>query len=290
MNKILLAGLIAIVLMPCASRADDAVTDAGASSLKLDIRRIGLELSKTSVKNAREYADSPVSALNASSQDYIKGVFDTVLEYNKNKFKWDNGLYAEYGKTTLRPYDGPTTTDQNADKIIASSDLSYACWDFVGLKLGPTVRGAYDTQFRDNADAPRQNIIRTSAGISLFDHKILKTLYVTGLYEYDFTYAGAQTSKDGMEAGWRAEYAVRDGVKISTSGYYREYFSYSDYVKTDLKRDLNAVLRLDTNLWGDLTMGPYLKYRLAKARGADVYGSNFMLGVSFNYITKFDLM
>lgn len=290
MNKILLAGLIAIVLMPCASRADDAVTDAGASSLKLDIRRIGLELSKTSVKNAREYADSPVSALNASSQDYIKGVFDTVLEYNKNKFKWDNGLYAEYGKTTLRPYDGPTTTDQNADKIIASSDLSYACWEFSGLKFGPTVRGAYDTQFRDNADAPRQNIIRASGGLSLFDHKILKSLYVTGLYEYDFTYAGEQTSKTGAEAGWRAEYAVRDGVKISTSGYYREYFNYSDYVKTDLKRDLNAVLRLDTNLWGDLTMGPYLKYRLAKARGADVYGSNFMLGVSFNYITKFDLM
>lgn len=274
--------LLLTAILPATAVADE--------TLKLDIRRIGLELSKTTVSNAAAYADSPVSALNASSQDYVKGIFDTVLEYNKNKFKWDNGLFAEYGRTTLRPYNGPSTTDQNADKIVVSSDLSYACWDFVGLKLGPTVRGAYDTQFRDNADAPRQNIIRASGGISLFDHKILKSLYITGLYEYDFTYAGAQTSKTGMEAGWRAEYVVRDGVKLSTNGYYREYFDYSDYVSTDLTRDLNAVLRLDTNLWGDFTMGPYVKYRLAKARGADVYGSNFMMGVSFNYITKFDLM
>ena len=274
--------MLLTAILPATAVADE--------TLKLDIRRIGLELSKTTVSNAAAYADSPVSALNASSQDYVKGIFDTVLEYNKNKFKWDNGLFAEYGRTTLRPYNGPSTTDQNADKIVVSSDLSYACWDFVGLKLGPTVRGAYDTQFRDNADAPRQNIIRASGGISLFDHKILKSLYITGLYEYDFTYAGAQTSKTGMEAGWRAEYVVRDGVKLSTNGYYREYFDYSDYVSTDLTRDLNAVLRLDTNLWGDFTMGPYVKYRLAKARGADVYGSNFMMGVSFNYITKFDLM
>ena len=282
------AVLLCLLVVPCVARADDAV--ATNKTLQLDVRRIGLELSKTTVSNAQQYSDSPVSALNASSQDYIKGVLDTVLEYNKNKFKWDNGLFAEYGRTTLRPYNGPTTTDQNADKITLSSDLSYACWDFVGLKLGPTVRGAYDTQFRDNADAPRQNIIRTSAGISLFDHKILKTLYVTGLYEYDFTYAGAQTSKDGMEAGWRAEHVIRDGVKFTTNGYYREYFEYSDYVPTDLKRDLSAIVRLDTNLWGNLTMGPYVKYRLAKARGADVYGSNFMVGVSFNYINKFNLM
>ncbi len=288
MVKKISAVLLCLFIVPCVARADDAV--ATNKTLQLDVRRIGLELSKTTVSNAQQYSDSPVSALNASSQDYIKGVLDTVLEYNKNKFKWDNGLFAEYGRTTLRPYNGPTTTDQNADKITLSSDLSYACWDFVGLKLGPTVRGAYDTQFRDNADAPRQNIIRTSAGISLFDHKILKTLYVTGLYEYDFTYAGAQTSKDGMEAGWRAEYVIRDGVKFTTNGYYREYFEYSDYVPTDLKRDLSAIVRLDTNLWGNLTMGPYVKYRLAKARGVDVYGSNFMVGVSFNYINKFNLM
>ena len=265
----------------------DTTENADASKLLLSVRRIGLDLSQTQVRNAAEYQDSPVSVLNATSQDYIKGVFDTILEFTKNKFKWDNSLFMEYGRTTLKPYDAPPTTDENADKILFSSDLSYACWDWSGLKFGPTVRAAYETQFVDSDDSPRQNILRASGGISLFDHDILKSLYLTGIHEYDFTYAGSQNSKLGAEFGWRMEYEIRPGVKVSSDGYYREYFSYSEYVSTDLERDLSAVLRLDTNLWGSFTMGPYVQYRLAKARGAIDYGSNLIFGISFNYITKF---
>ena len=261
--------------------------DAAESELYLSIRRIGMELSKTEVRNAAEYSDSPVQALKADSQDYIKGVFDAALEYKRGKFKWDNSLFMEYGKTTLKPYNAATTTSENADKILFSSDLSWACWEFGGFKFGPTVRGAYDTEF---VGKPRQNILRSSGGLSLFDHPILKSLYLTGLYEYDFTYAGEQTSKTGAELGWRAEYELRKGVKFSTNGYYREYFSYSDYVPTDLERDFSGVIRMDTNLWGDFTMGPYVQYRRAKARGLEVYGSNFLMGISFNYITRFGLI
>ncbi|MBO8407273.1 MAG: DUF3078 domain-containing protein [Proteobacteria bacterium] len=277
--------------MPLTAMAGDSESLFGLShdsqTLKLSVRRIGLDWSKTQVRNAAQYQDSPVSALNATSQDYIKGVFDTILEFTKNKFKWDNSLIMEYGKTTLKPYNAPATTDENADKILYSSDLSYSCWEFAGLKFGPTVRAAYETQFADSQDSPRQNIVRSSAGISLFDHDIIKSLYLTGIHEYDFTYAGDQNNKIGAEFGWRLEYAIRDGVKVSSDGYYREYFSYSGYVSTDLERDLSAVLRLDTNLWGHFTMGPYVQYRLAKARGADVYGSNLIVGISFNYITDF---
>lgn len=263
---------------------------ADDTSLVLSVRRIGLEWSKTSVENSAQYQDSPVSALNADSQDFIKGVFDTALEYNNNRFQWDNALFMEYGETKLKPYDEPATISENADDILVSSNLSYACWDFSGFKFGPTVRGAYDTEFVARDGTPRQNIIRTNAGISLFDNKVLKSLYLTGVYEYDFTYAGEQTTKFASELGWRLEYQVREGVKVSSNGYYRKYLTYSDYVPTDLTYDLSAVARLDTNLWGDLTMGPYVQYRRGHARGADVYGSNFVLGISFNYITKFGLI
>ena len=283
-----------MLLAPGVATADDSagrgpifgISD-DTDKLQLSVRRIGLDWSKTQVRNAAEYQDSPVAALNATSQDFFKGVFDTILEFTRNKFKWDNSLVMEYGRTTLRPYDAPATTDENADKILYSSDLSYACWDFSGLKFGPTVRAAYETQFVDTDDSPRQNIVRSSAGISLFDHTVIKSLYLTGIHEYDFTYAGSQNSKQGAEFGWRLEYPVRDGVKFSSDGYYREYFLYSEYVGTDLERDFSAVVRLDTNLWGDFTMGPYVQYRLARARQTDLYGSNLIFGISFNYITKF---
>ena len=275
-------------LLPGMALADDAVADKG--KLTLAVRRIGLEWSQTDVKNADVYEDSPVSALKADSQTFIKAVFDTALEYSKNRFQWDNSLFMEYGETKLKPVDEPETVSENADDILLSSNLSYACWEFSGFKFGPTVRAAYDTEFKTADGTPRQNILRTNAGISLFDNEIVKSLYLTGVYEYDFTYAGEQTSKLAAEIGWRLEYQIREGVKLSSNGYYREYLSYSEFVPTDLERDLSAVLRLDTNLWGDLTMGPYVQYRRARARGVDVYGSNFIMGISFNYITSFGLI
>ena len=275
-------------LLPGMALADDAVADKG--KLTLAVRRIGLEWSQTDVKNADVYEDSPVSALKADSQTFIKGVFDTALEYSKNRFQWDNSLFMEYGETKLKPVDEPETVSENADDILLSSNLSYACWEFSGFKFGPTVRAAYDTEFKTADGTPRQNILRTNAGISLFDNEIVKSLYLTGVYEYDFTYAGEENSKLAAEIGWRLEYKIRDGVKLSSNGYYREYLSYSLYEKTDLERDLSAVLRLDTNLWGDLTMGPYVQYRRARARGVDVYGSNFIMGISFNYIASFGLI
>ena len=267
-----------------------AFAETGNTSLVLSVRRVGLELSQTQVRNAAEYKDSPVSVLGADSQEFIKGVFDTALEYKKNRFQWDNSLFMEYGETKLKPENGVVTSSENADDILLSSNLEYECWEFGGFKFGPTVRAAYDTEFVASNDAPRQNLVRANAGLSLFDNKVIKSLYLTGVYEYDFTYADNKISKTAAEVGWRLEYEVRDGVKLSSNGYYREYLGYSSYERTDLERDLSAVARLDTNLWGDLTMGPYVQYRRARARGVDVYGSNFIVGISFNYITKFGLI
>ncbi len=279
--KKFLCGLVAV--LPTVALADDV---ASSDKFDLNIRRIGLEWNKTQISNAGEYLDSPVSALTATSQDMIKGIFDTALEYTKDRFSWDNSLFMEYGETTLKPYDEPKTTDESADKILFSSDLSYACWNWSGLKFGPIARAQYETEFKGD---PRTQLLRPNVGIALFDHEIIKSLYVTGVYEYDFTYSDRQVSKLAAEAGWRLEYQLYDGVKFTSDGYYREYLSYSEYVPTDFERDFNAVARLDTNLWGNFTMGPYVKYRTAKARGADHYGSNTSVGISFNYINKFGL-
>ncbi len=271
--------------MPVCAFAEESQT----SGLVLNIRRIGLDLSQTSVQNAAEYSDSPIAALTAANQEFIKGVTDVALEYQHGRLDWDNSVFMEYGRTKLQPYNDVATSNENADKILLSSDLSYACWESSGFKFGPTGRGQYETEFTANGDAPRQNIARANTGLAVFDHDIVKDLHVSAVYEYDFTYSDNVVNKLAAELGWRLEYEIREGVKLSTNGYYREYLSYSNYVGTDLERDLSAVLRLDTNLWGSFTLGPYVQYRLAKSREADVYGSNMILGISFNYITSFDL-
>ena len=273
-----------MVLIPMVAMADESPNE---DKFNLNIRRIGLDWTKTNMKNADEYTGSPVAALTASDQENIKGVFDVALEYGFDRFKWDNSLFMEYGKQSISNGDGTKTVDESADKILFSSDFAYACWDFDSFKLGPIVRAQYETEFKGD---PRRNVVRPNAGFALFDHDIFKSLYVVGVYEYDFTYSNAKVNKSAVEAGWRVDYKIRDGVKFSSDGYYRKYLSYSQYVAEDLHYDFFAVARLDTNVWGDLTMGPYVQYRRAHSRGAEHYGSNTSIGISFSYIHNFDLM
>ena len=281
MKKIVFALLI---LMPCAAFALETPHE---SKFDLNIRRIGIDWTKTSIGHPEEYANSPVSAFTASDQSSFVGVFDTALEYGFDRLRWDNSLFMTYGKTTLKPYDAPSTTDEKADKILFTSDLSYAVWDWGDVKLGPIVRAEYESEFKGNPHI--RKIARPSAGIALFDHKVFKTLYTTAVYENDFTNVHDPVSKFAVEAGWRAEYEIREGVRFTSDGYYREYLDYSQYVPTDFRRDLSANARLDTNLWGDFTFGPYVNYRRAKARAAEHYGSNMTVGLSFSYINKFNL-
>ena len=166
MNKLSFIALLAV--MPFGAFAEGE----GSAKLDLNVRRIGLEWSKTDVRHADRYQDSPVSALKADGQDFIKGIFDTALQYSKGRFQWDNTLFMEYGETILKPYNAPETINENADDIILSSDLSYACWEFAGFKLGPTVRGAYDTEFKSTGNAPRQNILRANGSVFSRSHLI----------------------------------------------------------------------------------------------------------------------
>lgn len=283
-----LSVFICAALAPFVAFASDV--DLEGKELILNIRRIGVDLSKTTVRHSDEYNTSPISALSADSQEFIKGVFDTALEYKHNRFNWDNSLFMEYGRTKIEPYDEETIVNESADKILLTSNLNYACWDFDSFKLGPMARAAYETEFVPANDTDnRLKVLRGMAGFSIFDSPIIKELYIAGVYEYDFTYGHDQVSKLAAELGWRLEYDIREGVKFSTNGYYREYLDYSKYVGTDLERDLSVIARMDTNLWGDFTFGPYVQYRRAKARDAEHYGSNFIIGLSFNYITKFGL-
>lgn len=280
--KKLMFGLLA--LLPIVAFAEESPKE---TKFNLNVRRIGFDWSNTSIGNAGEYQDSTVAALKATDQENIRGVFDVALEYGFERFKWDNSVFMEYGKQTLKPYHEESTVDESADKILLSTDLAYAWMDFDSFKLGPIVRGQYETEFAGN---PRRKILRPNAGFALFDNDIIKSLYVVGVYEYDFTYSEEKVSKSAFEAGWRIDYDIRDGVKFSSDGYYRKYLSYSEYVREDLRYDFMANVRLDTNLWGDFTFGPYVQYRRAHSRQAVRAGSNTSVGVSFSYMHNFDLM
>lgn len=256
--------------------------------LNANFRRIGLELSSTNISNSAEYQDSPVTQLSSDSQTVVKGVFDFVLEYNRNNLRWNNSVYAEYGETKVKPVNEPTETNETADKILLSSDYAHKLFKFKKINFGPMVNAEYQTEFTANEDAPRMKVLRAKAGLKLFDGTVIKDLYVAGVAEYDMTYPQHVTKSAG-EIGWRFEAQSDNDVKFSTDGYYRKYFSFSRYVGTDLEYDLSINARMDVKIAKTLSLGPYLSYRHAKSRQARSAGSNLTIGVSFAYSDLFKL-
>ncbi len=257
---------------------------------RANFRRIGLELSSTKVSNAKEYENSPVTQLNADNQSLIKGVFDFVLEYENEKSRWDNSIFLNYGRTKIKGHEegDVSETSENEDKILLTSDYTYKKWKYKGIDLGPFASVAYQTEFTRNEDAPRMKVFRGKSGLKLLSGKYVEELYVAGVGEYDITYSD-HVSKFAMETGWRLGHTLREGVKVSTDGYFRKYFTYSQYVGTDLKYDLNVTARMDVDITDTLTFGPYISYRLAQSREAESHASNLMIGVSLSYKNLFQL-
>ena len=282
-----------LILLSCccfliASLANAQESQAEPSSLKLNVRRIGLELSSTEVKHSQEYANSPVTQFTSDSQTVIKGVADIALEYDRDILRWENRLFAEYAQTKLKPANEPSNTNESADKILLSSSYAHKLWTVREANVGPFAEAEYQTEFKRNDDAPRQKVARAKAGIKLFDGTIFKDLYIAAVGEYDMTY-DPEVSKSAAEIGFRAENELREGVKLYADGYYRKYLSYSEYVGSDLKYDFNITARMDVAINSTLSMGPYVSYRRARSREADVDASNFMIGLSFNYSDIFNL-
>lgn len=281
LKYIVLGGLF----LSCAAVAQEAPE---GGRLKANLRRLGLEMSSTEVKNAEAYQNSPVSQFNADSQTMIKGIFDGALEYENKDLQWVNSLLLEYGKTKLKPVDGENETNENADQILLTSEYTHKMWQYKTVDFGPMASLGFQSEFTKNQDAPRTKILRGKAGFKVFNGKIIKDLYVAGVYEYDMTYP-EHVSKSAAEIGWRLAYDFKENLQFSSDGYYRDYLTYSHYIAEDLKYDFKATARMDANLTNTLTFGPYVSYRQGKARGTDKTGSNFVIGLSLVYKDIFEI-
>ena len=277
-NVLLISALLASFATN-AYAADDE-TNFGWSAV---LKKAGLEISSTEVKNSEEYKDSPNAELSGDSETVTKGIFDFSLINQQEKFKWDNNLFMEYGKTKLRPKDGPNVENETADKILLSTDYSRKIWRYWDADVGPFANLAYQTEFDPNEDAPRTKIVRGMAGIKMFDGPIIKSMYAAAVGEYDFTYRDDKTSKFAYELGLKATYPLREGVDFNFDSYFRDYVAYSSYNAKDFEYELSVKADMMVDVYKGLAIGPYVQYFRATDRGSDKYGSSTIIGVEASF-------
>lgn len=280
--------LFCCALLTATSALAEENNDVVKSEWRANFRRVALDISSTSVGNAEEYKDSPNSKLSADGEEVIKGVFDFALEHETSSSRWDNGLYAEYGKTTLKPVEGEKTKTENSDKILISTDYTEKVWKWDEADVGPFANIGYQTEFTKNDDAPRTKVVRGKAGIKAINGTFFDDMYAAVVHDWDMTY-DEDIQKTAGEIGGRWKYNLRDGVDFKLEGYYRRYFAYSRYNPTDFEDELSASARMDVELKNNFKLAPFMQYFRAKARGAEKYGDNFLVGVSLGYVNVFDL-
>ena len=289
MKKILLttaAMLLSFNVYAKEAPKPEEITENG--NLRLNVRRVALDVSSTEVKNSDQYQNSPVSELSANSETIIRGAVDVALEYEKTQYRWDQRLTMSYGRTKTRPINAPNVTNENADEILFTSEYTQKMWKYEDADVGPFGSLGYQTEFTENNGSPRQKIVRGRSGIRLFNGKYFSNLSIAAVGESDMTH-NPQNEKLAGEIAAEAKYPLREGVEFKFEGYYRNYVSYSRYEPTDLEYDLNATGRMDVKLVGNLSLSPFVSYRLAEARGADSAGSNFTTGISLTYSDLFDI-
>lgn len=279
--------LLPAVLVGASAQAADQVAPEGAGSEEIgwtaNLKKAALQLTSTQVKNSKEYKDSPNSELSGDSETVVKGVFDFALTKEAENYKWDNGLFMEYGKTKLKPADGPNVENETADKILLSTDYARKMWQYWGAYVGPFGNLAYQTEFDPNDGAPRTKIFRGTGGLKMFDGKYIKNLYVAGVGEYDMTYSHDKTTKAAYEIGMKAEYPLREGIVFNFDSYWRDYVAYSSYNPTDFEYELSVKADMMVDIYQGLAIGPFIQYFQADDRGSNKYGSSTIIGVEGSF-------
>ena len=66
-----------------------------------NFKRVGFDLGTSKVSNYQEYENSPNTTINQNTQGVLKGVFDFAFEYEQPKYRFDNMVYAKYGKRRI---------------------------------------------------------------------------------------------------------------------------------------------------------------------------------------------
>jgi hypothetical protein len=284
-DKIILALFVLFL-----SRAAFAQLRGDKEGWELNLKKISLNLTTTQVKNSKTYKDFSDSRLSADNQTMVQGYFDFTANYYRPMYLWSNDFLAQYGKTTVKPEQGQETSTENVDQMLFTTDISYRLWHIDkfsgGFDLGPFANTAYETELTSNSDSPRKKTLRHRAGAKAFEGLYLKSFYLAGVAEEDFTYPRVSYNL-AWESGLKIEHQIREGVKGQYSLTFRDYLNSSEKRPTDLDYQLEADARMDVLVFKNFALAPFINYYIVRGKYVSGLGRNLNIGISFSFSRLF---
>lgn len=255
---------------------------------QVELKKLAFDLTSTEVKHAQDYQGFADARLTSDSQTAVRGSWDSIADYYAQHYLWNNELTMDYGRTKIRPVNGETIKNENADTILFTTGYTQRLWKVEevlgGFEMGPFANIGYETEFTKANGSPRRRILRGKAGWKLFEGKYLKELYAAVVGERDFTYHPYSTNL-AWEAGVKVEAPVREGVTFKAGAMFRDYLDYSatPTPNTNIDWEFEADARLDVQLYKNLFVAPFISYYTAQADAFGARGENVYVGVSLSF-------
>lgn len=254
--------------------------------LEIDLNRIALNFSQSSLSNQSLYTSFSDSNLAGNSQLALQFFSTFNVNYYSMRFVNFNSMIAEYGFTEITQNNNNVLVNKNLDRLLFSTDYTQRTWDFdlgfESFEAGPFLRASYQTEFNPNVITGRRHIINYVMGAKLFDGQYVKNLYFDFFGEHDLNKT-TQFNGFGIECGTSLEYSLNKNVKFVYSMNFKQYLVNLEGSRILPDYQFLIETRIEANLFKSLSISPTLRYYVLKAKNIEVSASNLILGVSLNF-------
>jgi len=259
---------------------------------RINLRDLALLMTDTSVRGNKNFGSVSDSRINATNQTLLQGSGKLFSEYFSGKTRFDLGVSADYGKVTVRSINQPRLVSESADELVFESEFKQELGgykNFLGSgKYGPFANLAYDTEFTHQTHLPFRKIVRSKAGLKLFEGSSLKEFYAAFVSEQNYTNTPAKTDY-AVETGFQAVLPVPGtALTLFSEGNYRDFAYARSDTFSDLKQILELHAKLSTKLYNMVMLSPFINYYMATGKLFSGTATNTTVGISidYNYLLK----
>ncbi|PAF51067.1 hypothetical protein BKH43_02330 [Helicobacter sp. 13S00401-1] len=276
-----------------ATKTDSINTDVASKPQKtsyekgweLKLEKVSLNFSQTSLNNQRSYVSFRDTNLTGFSQLVVQEYSKFNVDYHARYFVIFNSLKTEYGVTFLRQAK-TSIMNETRDNIVLSSDYTQRIWKanlfFDRAEIGPFARLGFQTEFTPSTPTGRIRILNLSGGVKLFEGKYIDNIYLSLFGEQNFT-ASLAYEGFGWRTGFNLKYKLNEKVNLLANLSFKDYILNTAAPSFNPKYQLSADVSLDSILFGNLSISPFLRVYMLKGRYIKDIGSNFLLGVSLSF-------
>lgn len=255
---------------------------------RLNLRKLKAYIQSVNLENNTNFTQVQDQRIRSVDQLAMNVQGELFSEFSYDRFLWDTGVKAAFGKVILKPDGVPEIENETQDDLIFEADLGYQLVDlnalFVKQSFGPFFKMSYNTEFTKEENLAKKKLLALKPGLRFFPGPYIQNLSANAIIEKDFTRASQTSTEYGYEMNLTFQIPVKFPRMVLTSETnYVYFFDADDDTADDLQQTLETNVALSVPLIGNLRLSPFLNFYLFEGKVVEETGTSLTVGVSLDF-------